>query len=139
MRAAIAVMMIAGLCGAGCTNSGGFPRRIAAASATEENIRWVIAANVAASPHFGSLSIVGTARLTDAKISAPTRRLSFFGDGPGETYCVSATMTVAGIPQPRSAYATVVRGALALDVTLSQGWCTATYPFPELEVVSSRR
>jgi hypothetical protein len=139
MRAAIAVMMIAGLYGAGCTNSGGFPRRIAAASATEEKIRWVIAANVAASPHLGSMSIIGTARLTDAAISAPMRRPSFFGNGQGETYCVSATMTVAGIPQPKSVYATVIRDASTVDVAVSQGWCTGTYPFPELEIVSSRR
>jgi len=139
MRAAVAVMMIAGLCGAGCTNSGGFPRRIAAASATEENIRWAIAANVAASPHFGSMSIIGTARLTDAMISGPMRRASFFGDGEANSYCVSATMTVAGIPQPKSAYASVVHGASAVDVKVSPGWCTGTHPFPELEIVSSRR
>jgi hypothetical protein len=56
-----------------------------------------------------------------------------------EQYCVSATMIVAGIPQPKSAFVSVQRGSSVATARVRPGYCAGQFPFPELEMVGARR
>ena len=106
--------------------------RVAHASAGEAEIRRMIAATVASNPHFGGWSIIGAPRFTNARLSPERRFGGAFGGGE-EEYCVSATMIVAGIPQPKSAYVSVYRTRAISTARVRPGYCTGRHPFPELE------
>jgi hypothetical protein len=111
--------------------------RVARASAGEADIRQMIAATVASNPRFGGWSIIGAPRFVDARLS-PQRRFGGAFGGNAEEYCVSATMIVAGIPQPKSAYVTVYRTNSVATARVRPGNCTGRFPFPELELAGLR-
>lgn len=112
---------------------------VVGASASEADIRRMIALNVAGAPHFGGWSIIGKPRFTDAGLSPARSAGSMLFGSEGAEYCVSATMIVAGIPQPKSAFVTVYRSGSILTVRVRPGYCTASAPFPELEMMAASR
>ncbi|AOO82798.1 hypothetical protein [Bosea vaviloviae] len=122
----------------GCVASGS-SGRVVRASAGEAETRWMIASTIASAPHFGGWSIIGKPQFAQAGL-APGRSVgSMLFGSTSEEYCVSATMIVAGIPQRKSAFVTVNRSSSVATARVRPGYCTATAPFPELEMVSIRR
>jgi hypothetical protein len=133
MKVMLAAISAAAL--AGCVaSSGSGGMRVVRASAGSDEIRWMIAATVANDPHFGGWSVIGAPKFSGARMSPGKAFGGLFG-GADEQYCVSATMIVAGIPQPKS----VQRGSSVATARVRPGYCAGQFPFPELEMVGARR